>query len=41
MICEFGAERTITLKDGLLIYKINFNSANDFDFVYDYLQHNL
>jgi hypothetical protein len=41
MTCGFGAERTISLKDGELIYKINFNSSNDFDFVYDYLQHNL
>jgi len=41
MTCGFGAERTISLKDGELIYKINFNSSNDFDFVYNYLQHNL
>jgi hypothetical protein len=41
MTCGFGAERAISLKNGVLIYKINFNSSNDFDFVYDYLQHDL
>jgi hypothetical protein len=41
VICGFGSERTIALKDGVLDYKINFDSSNDFDFVYEYLQNNL
>jgi hypothetical protein len=39
--CGFGGERSISLKDGSLAYTINFNSANDADFVYAYLQNNL
>jgi hypothetical protein len=38
MTCRFGAERSISLKDGSLGYTINFNSSNDADFVYAYLQ---
>jgi hypothetical protein len=41
MTCGFGGERSISLKDGLLTYTINFNSTNDADFVYAYLQTNL
>jgi hypothetical protein len=41
MTCGFGGERTISLKDGSLAYTINFNSANDADFVYAYLQNSL
>ena len=41
MTCAFGTERAISLKDGTLDYKINFNSANDGDFVYAYLMNNL
>jgi hypothetical protein len=39
--CAFGGERSISLKDGALSYTINFNSANDADFVHAYLQSNL
>jgi hypothetical protein len=35
--CGFGPSREISLKDGALSYKINFNSSNDADFVYEYL----
>jgi hypothetical protein len=41
MTCGFGGERSISLKDGSLTYTINFNSSNDADFVYAYLQNNL
>jgi hypothetical protein len=41
VVCGFGPERAISLKDGVLDYKINFSSSNDFDFVYEYLQNNL
>jgi hypothetical protein len=41
MTCGFGGERSISLKDGSLAYTINFNSSNDADFVYAYLQGNL
>jgi hypothetical protein len=41
MTCGFGGERSISLKDGALAYTINFNSVNDADFVYAYLQSNL
>jgi hypothetical protein len=39
--CGFGASRDITLKDGAVSYKINFNSANDADFVYEALENAL
>ena len=41
MTCGFGSERAISLKDGSLDYTINFNSTNDADFVYAYLQNSL
>ena len=41
MTCGFGGERAISLKDGSLAYTINFNSTNNADFVYAYLQNNL
>ena len=41
MTCRFGGERSISLKDGSLGYTIDFNSSNDADFVYAYLQSNL
>ena len=41
MTCGFGGERAISLKDGSLAYTISFNSSNDADFVYAYLQNNL
>ena len=41
IVCGFGSERAISLKDGALDYKINFNSVNDSDFVYAYLTNNL
>jgi len=41
MTCGFGGERAISLKDGSLDYTINFNSTNDADFVYAYLQNSL
>jgi hypothetical protein len=41
MTCGFGAERSIALKDGALDYKINFNSSNDTDYVFAFLQNNL
>jgi hypothetical protein len=39
--CGFGPQRSIALKDGAIDYKINFNSSNDVDFVFEYLQNNL
>jgi hypothetical protein len=39
--CGFGPQRTIALKDGAIDYKINYNSSNDADFVFEYLQNNL
>ena len=41
MTCGFGAERSISLKDGALDYKINFSSSNDMEYVFKYLQDNL
>jgi len=41
MTCGFGGERSISLQNGSLAYTINFNSTNDADFVYAYLQNNL
>jgi hypothetical protein len=41
--CGFDASgaRTLALHDGLLDYKIDFNSSNDADFAWEYLQNNL
>jgi hypothetical protein len=39
--CGFGTSREITLKEGALHYEINFNSTNDADFVYEYLENAL
>jgi hypothetical protein len=39
--CGFGPERSITLKDGGIDYKIKFRSVNDADYVFGYLQDNL
>jgi hypothetical protein len=41
MTCGFGGERAISLRDGSLDYTISFNSSNDADFVYAYLQNSL
>ena len=41
MTCGFGGERAISLTNGSLEYTINFNSTNDADFVYAYLQNSL
>jgi hypothetical protein len=39
--CGFGSERSITMKDGAVDYKINFSSYNDADFVHEFMQNNL
>jgi hypothetical protein len=39
--CGFAAARAIEMKDGAVDYKINFSSANDADFVFEYLQNKL
>ena len=39
--CGFGRERSISLRDGSLDYRIHFDSVNDADFVYAYLLNNL
>jgi hypothetical protein len=39
--CGFGTSRHIALKDGTVDYKINFNSTNDADFVYEALENAL
>jgi len=41
LTCGFGPQRTITLKDGAIDYKVSFDSKNDADFVFEYLQNNL
>jgi hypothetical protein len=39
--CGFGHSREISLKDGAVSYKINFNSTNDAAFVYEALENAL
>ncbi len=39
--CGFGPERSITMKDGAVDFKINFSSSNDADYVYEFMQNNL
>ncbi|KRR21484.1 hypothetical protein CQ14_07590 [Bradyrhizobium lablabi] len=41
LTCRFGTQRTVALKDGTIEYEVNFNSSNDADYVFEYLQNNL
>jgi len=41
LTCSFGPQRTVVLKDGAIDYEVNFNSSNDADYVFEYLQNNL
>ena len=41
LTCSFGPKRTVALKDGAVDYEVNFNSSNDADYVFEYLQNNL
>jgi hypothetical protein len=41
MSCGFGPARSTALKDGALDDKINFDTSNDSDYVYEFLQNNL
>ena len=38
LTCSFGPQRTVVLKDGTIDYEVNFNSSNDVDYVFEYLQ---
>jgi hypothetical protein len=39
--CGFGPDRSISLKDGVVDYKISFKSSNDADFVFEALENAL
>ncbi len=41
VVCHMGAERSAKLSDGTFDYTINFSSANDTDFVREFLGENL
>jgi hypothetical protein len=41
LTCGFAPERSVTLKDGALDYKISFKSVNDADFVFETLENAL
>jgi hypothetical protein len=41
LTCSFGPQRTVALKDGTIDYEVNFNSSNDVDYLFEYLQNNL
>jgi hypothetical protein len=41
IVCGFGPERTIDLKDGVLTFKMNVDTYNNDDFVREYLLNNL
>ncbi len=41
LTCGFGPERSISLKDGVVDYKISFKSSNDADFVFEALENAL
>jgi hypothetical protein len=41
MTCGFGPERSISLKDGVVDYKMSFRSTNDADFVFESLENAL
>jgi hypothetical protein len=39
--CSFGSERAVTLKDGVVDYKISFPSSNVTSYVHEFMQNNL
>jgi hypothetical protein len=41
IVCGFGPERTIELKDGVLTFKMNVDTYNNEDFIGEYLLNNL
>jgi hypothetical protein len=41
VVCGFGTNRSVRLKDGALDYKMDFSSFNDAITVFEYLQGNL
>jgi hypothetical protein len=41
LTCSFGPQRTITIKDGAIDYRINYSSSNDVEFAQKYLEDNL
>jgi hypothetical protein len=41
IVCAFGKPRALSLKDGILTYKIDFDSVNDREFVYEWLENRL
>ena len=41
VVCGFAGERSVSLKNGALDYKIDFKSFNDGIRVFEYLQNNL
>jgi hypothetical protein len=41
LTCAFGPERSISLKDGVVDFKINFKSSNDAKFVFESLENAL
>jgi hypothetical protein len=41
LTCSFGQQRTVALRDGTIDYEVSFNSSNDADYVFEYLQNNL
>ena len=41
LTCSFGPKRTVALKDGTIDYEVNFNTSNNVDYVFEYLQGNL
>jgi hypothetical protein len=41
IVCGFGPERTIEVKDGVLTFKMNVDTYNNEDFIREYLLNNL
>ena len=41
VVCGFAGERSVSLRNGVLDYKIDFKSFNDGIKVFEYLQNNL
>jgi hypothetical protein len=41
LVCSFGSSRQISLKNGTVHYQIYFDSRNDVDFVYEWLENEL
>lgn len=41
LTCGFGPQRSITLKNGAIVFRIDYGASNNVDYVFEYLQSTL